>query len=892
MNNIKKFGYCILYPCIFIQKHLLISIIIIFILLSSIFLVLNSREANADITTDLVGYWKFDDGVGITATDSSGNGNDGTLTNGPTWTTGQVDGALSFDGSNDYVDCGNNASLDFDTNLTISIWFNLTNTIDSDFVGKDVLISRATSASSSDNDWSLAFNDDDNGRLRFGTFGDNIQTATASWIGGNWYQVSIVQISSTEGYVYVNGVEDNYNSDYNPGGINGVLNNILTIGRNIAPAETNYFNGLIDEVRVHNRALSAAEITELYNYTGPTQTCAEAGGTCKTNQCTNYIDCASISGTCTTGYCCGDASLPVFPSAEGFGTDTRAAYGLVGVNPTIYRINTLSGSSVGPTAVGDGTYYASLRTACAQSGPRIIIFETSGTITLNNALYLRNPYLAILGQTAPFPGIQIAGNSIKLQTHDVLIQHLRFRPNLYSDINLDCLWIFDEGNEGDVYDIVVDHCTMMYGSDENFGIYPSGGLPPLSHDITLSNNIIAEGICDGPPCSTSEHRMSLLIFAKNMTIAKNLVMSNNQRNPHVKQGTEIAYVNNFNYNIQYAQVSWDSRVDPTHGPAKGSIVGNVFEDGPSSWNSAGYVLRMNFAWSCQQGDKVYFNDNIAPKITGSDQWEGIYWKCSVPIEDVKVLSPPVTISNLNIIDSENVKSHITTNAGAWPNKRDSTEKRLISESLSGGTQGSLKAGVQILPVYAENTNTLAIPANPHADDDSDGYTNLEEWLHCFSCDVEGRVCPGCGTDTTPPMLSNPSPTGALPAGTTQTTISLTTNETATCKYSTTPNTAYASITNTFSTTGGTSHSQTITGLSNGNTYNYYVRCLDEAGNPNIDDFNISFSIASPTPTTYNILNFAQLVIDWLATAVSTADLNNDGVVNTRDLGIMMSNWEE
>ena len=149
------------------------------------------------------------------------------------------------------------------------------------------------------------------------------------------------------------------------------------------------------------------------------------------------------------------------------------------------------------------------------------------------------------------------------------------------------------------------------------------------------------------------------------------------------------------------------------------------------------------------------------------------------------------------------------------------------------------------------------------------------------------------TDTAPPTLSNPSPTGTLSTNTTQTTISLTTNETATCRYSTTPNTAYASMTNTFSTTGGTTHSQIITGLSDGNSYNYYVRCIDEAGNPNTDDFNISFSIASsPSPTTYNILNFAQLIIDWLATAVSTADLNNDGVVNTRDLGIMMSSWEE
>jgi hypothetical protein len=59
-----------------------------------------------DITTGLVGHWKFDEGSGTTATDSSGNNNTGTLVNGPVWTTGKMGGALSFDGSDDYVDVG------------------------------------------------------------------------------------------------------------------------------------------------------------------------------------------------------------------------------------------------------------------------------------------------------------------------------------------------------------------------------------------------------------------------------------------------------------------------------------------------------------------------------------------------------------------------------------------------------------------------------------------------------------------------------------------------------------------------------------------------------------------------------------------------------------------
>ena len=99
-------------------------------------------------------------------------------------------------------------------------------------------------------------------------------------------------------------------------------------------------------------------------------------------------------------------------------------------------------------------------------------------------------------------------------------------------------------------------------------------------------------------------------------------------------------------------------------------------------------------------------------------------------------------------------------------------------------------------------------------------------------------------DTTPPSRSNPQPTGTLSSGTTQTTISLTTDETATCKYSTTAGVSYASMANTFSSTGGNSHSTTVSGLADGQSYAYYVRCQDGFNNANSNDYTISFSIAS------------------------------------------------
>ncbi len=99
-------------------------------------------------------------------------------------------------------------------------------------------------------------------------------------------------------------------------------------------------------------------------------------------------------------------------------------------------------------------------------------------------------------------------------------------------------------------------------------------------------------------------------------------------------------------------------------------------------------------------------------------------------------------------------------------------------------------------------------------------------------------------DTTAPVRSNETPTsGTLSSGTTETTISLSTDENASCKYSGSASVAYASMTNNFSTTGSASHSTVVTNLSDGNSYDYYVRCEDEYNNENTSDVHISFSVS-------------------------------------------------
>ncbi|HCM36818.1 MAG: hypothetical protein A3J30_00550 [Candidatus Wildermuthbacteria bacterium RIFCSPLOWO2_02_FULL_47_9c] len=97
-----------------------------------------------------------------------------------------------------------------------------------------------------------------------------------------------------------------------------------------------------------------------------------------------------------------------------------------------------------------------------------------------------------------------------------------------------------------------------------------------------------------------------------------------------------------------------------------------------------------------------------------------------------------------------------------------------------------------------------------------------------------------GSDTTPPNRYDGEPLGLLPSGTTQADVSLTTSKDAICKYDTIPGTSYAVMPNVFANTNATKHSFTLSNLGNGLSYNFYVRCQDNAGNSNPDDYVISF----------------------------------------------------
>jgi len=208
-------------------------------------------------SSGLVAAYSFDEGTGTKVNDASGNGNTGTLKNGPTWTTGKYGKALSFDGVNDYVDVPNSSSLNIaGTKLTISLWVNIT-----DRSGPDmVLLSKPWASSSMPYPYyQYAIEFDANGAktLDF-LFGDTTGTLRGPFSlkppVGVWTHVAFTYDGTTvKGYL--DGVQKLSVPTTQSLQARGQS---LRIGVDGAFGQA--FKGKMDQVRIYNRALTASEI--------------------------------------------------------------------------------------------------------------------------------------------------------------------------------------------------------------------------------------------------------------------------------------------------------------------------------------------------------------------------------------------------------------------------------------------------------------------------------------------------------------------------------------------------------------------------------------------------------------------------------------------------------
>lgn len=174
-------------------------------------------------------------------------------------------------------------------------------------------------------------------------------------------------------------------------------------------------------------------------------------------------------------------SVPAFPGAEGFGAHTPGGRG--GRIIEVTNLNT------------DGP--GSLQAACSAKGPRIVVFRVSGII--DAGVGITEPFITIAGQTAPGDGICIRNGGIGVYTHDVVVRYLRARPGDHpfgpGGENRDCISV--AGPADRVYNVVIDHCSASWGTDENIQLW--GG----QRNITIQWCITSESLQKPDPALAS-----------------------------------------------------------------------------------------------------------------------------------------------------------------------------------------------------------------------------------------------------------------------------------------------------------------------------------------------------------------------------------------------------
>lgn len=217
---------------------------------------------------NLVGYWKLDDS-GYIATDSSPHGNDGTVY-GATWAIGKINGALSFDGIDNYVDCGNDDILDFSTeDFSISVWIKIRDQWTGGAGSNDnvsVILDKGTGHKV--DGYGLHFSGNYM-KIRFSTDGDDSGDGNTArkdlWNDfplnyDQWYHVVAVRESGVK-YLYIDGVQQSA-TQIDARELSNTTRHLL-FGKHDRDSG-GWFDGIIDEVKIYKCALTPDDI--LYEY--------------------------------------------------------------------------------------------------------------------------------------------------------------------------------------------------------------------------------------------------------------------------------------------------------------------------------------------------------------------------------------------------------------------------------------------------------------------------------------------------------------------------------------------------------------------------------------------------------------------------------------------------
>lgn len=371
------------------------------------------------------------------------------------------------------------------------------------------------------------------------------------------------------------------------------------------------------------------------------------------------------------------ASIPAFPGAEGGG-----AYTAGGRGGKVYVVTTLADSGPG-----------SFREACEQGGARVVVFNVAGIIRLKSPVIIRAPYITIAGQTAPGDGVCIAGESVWIDTHDVIVRYMRFRRGETNVLRR------DDGLGGNVVgNVIIDHVSASWGLDENMSlyrhVYDRNGEKPLklpTVNITIQNSIFSEAL------DTYNHAFGSTIGGHNSSFMRNLWANNVARNPSVGMDGDFNFVNNVIFNW------WNRSADGGDHKSLYNFINNYYKPGPITPAGKPIAYRILKPEAGRSPDKkssygkAYVHGNI---VEGNEAVTKDNWNGGVQIEDLPNAGAytdsirsdkPFPMEPVTTISAAQAYEYVLANAGATLPTRDAVDARIVRVVKSGKIEYSKEA---------------------------------------------------------------------------------------------------------------------------------------------------------------------------------------------------------
>ena len=370
------------------------------------------------------------------------------------------------------------------------------------------------------------------------------------------------------------------------------------------------------------------------------------------------------------------STLPAFPGAEGGG---QFSFG--GRGGKVLVVNNLNDDGPG-----------SFRWACEQGGARIIVFNVAGIIQLKSPVMIRAPYITIAGQSAPGDGVCIAGESVWIDTHDVVIRFMRFRRGATEVTRRD-----DALGGNPVGNIIIDHVSASWGLDENMSmyrhVYDRGGkaekLPTVN--VTIQNSIFSEAL------DTYNHAFGSTIGGLNSMFTRNLWANNISRNPSIGMYGDFGFVNNVVFNW------WNRSADGGDHRSMYNFINNYFKPGPMTPAGRPISYRILKPESGREENnkslfgKAYVVGNI---VEGNEKVTKNNWAGGVQVEDDELdeggknggmvehlgeikSDEPMSLAPVTIIKTLDAYDYVLKNAGATLPKRDAVDARIVETVRTG-----------------------------------------------------------------------------------------------------------------------------------------------------------------------------------------------------------------